>query len=43
MPKWALIIACLLVFALGGPPQTMAQSSDSQVTVDEIVISGNRP
>ena len=42
MPKWALIIACLLVFALGGPPQTMAQSSDSQVTVDEIVISGNR-
>ena len=42
MPKWALIIACLLVFAFGAPPQTMAQSSDSQVTVDEIVISGNR-
>ena len=42
MPKWALIFACLLVFALGAPPQTVAQSSDSQVTVDEIVISGNR-
>ena len=42
MPKWALIFACLLVFALGAPPQTVAQSSDSQITVDEIVISGNR-
>lgn len=42
MSKWALIFACLLVFALGAPPQTVAQSSDSQVTVDEIVISGNR-
>lgn len=42
MPKWALIFACLLVIALGAPPQTVAQSSDSQVTVDEIVISGNR-
>ena len=42
MPKWALIFACLLVFALGVPPQSMAQSSDTQVAVDEIVISGNR-
>ena len=42
MPKWALIFACLLVFALGAPPQTMAQSSDTQVAVEEIVITGNR-
>ena len=42
MPKWALIFVCLLVYALGSPPQAMAQSNDSQVTVDEIVISGNK-
>ena len=42
MPKWALICVCLLVYALGSSPQAMAQSNDSQVTVDEIVISGNK-
>ena len=42
MPKWALIFVCLLVYALGSSPQAMAQSNDSQVTVDEIVISGNK-
>lgn len=42
MTKWALIFACLLMFSLASPPQSMAQSSDSQIVVDEIVISGNR-
>ncbi|MGC6520853.1 MAG: outer membrane protein assembly factor BamA [Candidatus Puniceispirillaceae bacterium] len=42
MPKWPLIFACLVVFALGNPPHASAQSADSQVEVEEIVISGNR-
>lgn len=42
MPKWALIFASLVVFALGAPPQAVAQSSDTEVTVEEIAITGNK-
>ena len=42
MPKLAFIFVCLLAFALASPPSTQAQSSDSQVRVEQIVVTGNK-
>ena len=42
MPKLAFIFVCLLAFALASPPSIEAQSGDSQVRVEEIVVTGNK-
>ncbi|MEC8262273.1 MAG: outer membrane protein assembly factor BamA [Pseudomonadota bacterium] len=42
MPKLAFIFVCLLAFALASPPSVEAQSGDGQVSVDEIVVVGNK-
>ena len=42
MPKLAFIFVCLLAFALASPPSIEAQSDDSQVKVEEIVVTGNK-
>ena len=42
MPKLAFIFVCLLAFALASPPSIEAQSSDSQVKVEKIVVAGNK-
>ena len=42
MPKLAFIFVCLLAFALASPPSAVAQSGDSQIKVDEIIVNGNK-
>ena len=42
MPKLAFIFVCLLAFALASPPSIEAQSGDSQVKVEKIVVAGNK-
>ena len=42
MPKLAFIFVCLLAFALASPPSAVAQSGDSQIKIDEIIVTGNK-
>ena len=42
MPKLAFIFLCLLAFSLASPPSVVAQTDDSQVKIDEIVVTGNK-
>ena len=42
MPKLAFIFVCLLAFALASPPSAVAQSGDSQIKIDEIIVNGNK-
>ena len=42
MPKLAFIFVCLLAFALVSPPSAVAQSGDSQIKIDEIIVNGNK-